>query len=235
MRLCGGVSAVHLLKLTACTIISKPQNTGLLVNQKASYRRKQTQQTSRRAAGGGGVVRPPQRIGVGWASGGQAGGLRGQSGAMGWQRSRSSPGAGRSACQVASRGLRPALAGRSSTNTAMRRSAGRGLRSVPVGCSAQRACGAGKALRCARASFDIHFDTPILPFAMLVPCLPIFWALLQENGPKFDVTPEFLGGFRETILCRIFLTWGNACARGWFSPFPLAKPPRSSGDPITVA
>ena len=235
MRLCGGVSAVHLLKLTACTIISKPQNTGLLVNQKASYRRKQTQQTSRRAAGGGGVVRPPQRIGVGWASGRQAGGLRGQSGAMGWQRSRSSPGAGRSACQVASRGLRPALAERSSTNTAMRRSAGRGLRSVPVGCSAQWACGAGKALRCARASFDIHFDTPILPFAMLVPCLPIFWALLQENGPKFDVTPEFLGGFRETILCRIFLTWGNACARGWFSPFPLAKPPRRSGDPITVA
>lgn len=52
VRLCGGVSAVHLLKLTACTIISKPQNTGLLVNQKASYRRKQTQQTSRRAAGG---------------------------------------------------------------------------------------------------------------------------------------------------------------------------------------
>ena len=179
---------------------------------------------------------------------------------MGWQRSRSSPGAGearwacdagavrglrsvpvgrhgagRSACRVAVRGLGPALAGRSSTNTAMRRSAGRGLRSVPVGCSAQRACGAGKALRCARASFGIHFDTPILPFAMLVPCLPIFWALLQENGPKFDVTPEFLGGFRETILCRIFLTWGNACVRGWFSPFPLAKPPRSSGDPITVA
>ena len=141
MRWCGGVSAVHLLKLTACTIISKPQNTGLLVNQKASYRRKQTQQTSRRAAGG-------RRIGVGWASGGQAGGLRGQSGAMGWQRSRSSPGAGearwacdagavrglrsvpvgrhgagRSACRVAVRGLGPALAGRSSTNAAMKRSA----------------------------------------------------------------------------------------------------------------
>lgn len=50
MRLCGGVSAVHLLKLTACTIISKPQNTGLLVNQKASYRRNQTRRAGRRAA-----------------------------------------------------------------------------------------------------------------------------------------------------------------------------------------
>ena len=104
-------------------------------------------------------------------------------------------------------------------------------------CAAYRSAG----LRCQK-SLQMHsrftasvFDTPILPFAMLVPCLPIFWALLQENGPNFDVTPEFLGGFLETILCRIFLTWGNACARGWFSPFPLAKPPRSSGDPITVA
>ena len=151
------------------------------------------------------------------------------------RRSAGRHGAGRSACQVASRGLRPALAGYSNTNAAMRRSAGPGLRSVPVGCPAQRACGAGKALRCARVSFGIHFDAPVLPFAMLVPCLPIFWALLQENGPKFDVTPELLGGFRGTILCRIFLTWGNACARGWFSPFPLAKPPRSSGGPVTVA
>ena len=40
--------------------------------------------------------------------------------------------------------------------------------------------------------------------------------------------------FRGTILCRIILTWGNVCARGCVSPFPLAKPPRSSGGPITV-
>lgn len=78
------------------------------------------------------------------------------------------------------------------------------------------------------------FGAPILPFAMLMPRLPIFWALLQKNGPKFDVTPELLGGFRGTILCRIILTWGNVCARGCVSPFPLAKPPRSSGGPITV-
>lgn len=45
------------------------------------------------------------------------------------------------------------------------------------------------------------FGAPILPFAMLMPRLPIFWALLQKNGPKFDVTPELLGGFRGTILC----------------------------------
>ena len=57
---CGRHCAVRPMKLTACTIISKPQNTGLLVNQKASYRRKQTRRASR------------------WAAG--------QSGAMGWQR-----------------------------------------------------------------------------------------------------------------------------------------------------
>ncbi len=48
---CGRHCAVRPMKLTACTIISKPQNTGLLVNQKASYRRKQTRRASRWAAG----------------------------------------------------------------------------------------------------------------------------------------------------------------------------------------
>lgn len=171
MRWCGGVSAVHLLKLTACTIISKPQNTGLLVNQKASYRRKQTQQASRRAAGA------ERRDGL-------------------------------ATQQVAARRRRGArlsgLAARAKPQDA------------PVFYSAS------------------VFGAPILPFAMLMPRLPIFWALLQKNGPKFDVTPELLGGFRGTILCRIILTWGNVCARGCVSPFPLAKPPRSSGGPITV-
>lgn len=64
------------------------------------------------------------------------------------------------------------------------------------------------------------FDVPILPFAMLVPRLPIFWALLQKNGPKFDVTPELLGGFRGTILCRIFFDLGKRmCQRAYFAIF----------------
>ena len=177
---------------------------------------------------------------------------------MGWQRSRSSPGAGetrwvydagavcgprsapagrhgagRFVCQVAVRGLRSALVGRPNTSAEMKRSAVCGLRR-------RDALLSGLAARAKPLDAPVFysasvFDVPILPFAMLVPRLPIFWALLQKNGPKFDVTPELLGGFRGTILCRIFLTWGNACARGRISPFSLAKPPRSSGDPTTVA
>lgn len=176
---------------------------------------------------------------------------------MGWQRSRSLPGAGearwacdagavrgrrsapagrhragRSACRVAARGLRPALAGRSSTDAATKRSAVRGLRSALAGRSAQRACSAGKALRCARVSFGVRFDAPILPFAMLMPRLPIFWALLQKNDPKFDVTPELLGCFPGTILCRIFPTWGNACAKGFFRCFHLQNRPEVQAAPL---
>ena len=177
--------------------------------------------------------------------------------------------AGRSACRVAARGLRPALAGRSSTNAAMKRSAfGAGgapsSRQVRMpSCGAWFAAGASGTLEHERRDEAVGvrrrrgarlsglaarakpqdapvfysasvFGAPILPFAMLMPRLPIFWALLQKNGPKFDVTPELLGGFRGTILCRFILTWGNVCARGCVSPFPLAKPPRSSGGPITV-
>ena len=35
-----------------------------------------------------------------------------------------------------------------------------------------------------------------LSFATPVPRLPIFWVLLQKMGPKFDIIPELLGGFR---------------------------------------
>ena len=48
---CCRYCAVRPMKLTACTIISKPQNTRLLANQKASYRREQTRRASGRAAG----------------------------------------------------------------------------------------------------------------------------------------------------------------------------------------
>ena len=190
MRWCGGVSAVHLLKLTACTIISKPQNTGLLVNQKASYRRNQTRQAGGRAAG------TERRDGLATQQ-------------VVARRRRSSVGL---RCR---RGTRSAFgAGGALGSAGLQR--GQSLEDAPVFYSAS------------------VFGAPILPFAMLMPRLPIFWALLQKNGPKFDVTPELLGGFRGTILCRIILTWGNVCARGCVSPFPLAKPPRSSGGPITV-
>lgn len=83
-------------------------------------------------------------------------------------------------------------------------------------------------------------STPIsgarsLSFAVPVPRLPIFWVLLQKMGPKFDIIPELLGGFRGTISCRMFLTWGNAFIEGRFSLFSPAKPPRSSDGPIAAA
>lgn len=229
MRLCGGVSAVHLMKLTACTIISKPQNTGLLVNQKASYRRKQTQQASRRAAGA------ERRDGL--ATQQVAARRRRSSVGLRCRRgTRSAFGAGGA---PSSRQVRmPSCgawfaAGASGTLEHERRDEAVGVR---------RRRGArlsGLAARAKPQDAPVFysasvFGAPILPFAMLMPRLPIFWALLQKNGPKFDVTPELLGGFRGTILCRIILTWGNICARGCVSPFPLAKPPRSSGGPITV-
>ena len=74
-----------------------------------------------------------------------------------------------------------------------------------------------------------------LSFATPVPRLPIFWVLLQKMGPKFDIIPELLGGFRGLILRRLFPTWGNAFIEGRFSLFSPAKPPRSSGNPIAVA
>lgn len=197
---CGRVRAgcerhctVRPMKLTACTIISKPQNTGLLVNLKASYRRKQTRRAS------------------GWTAGAA------RRDGLATQRARR---AGDAA------GRRPAPARL-------------GGPAMPVRCTV-----------CVRRRWDARFGglaarvrpwdapvfhsesifgAPISSFAMLMPCLPIFWALLQKNDPKFDVTPELLGRFSGTILCQIFPTWGNACARGRFSPFPPAKPPRSLG------
>lgn len=74
-----------------------------------------------------------------------------------------------------------------------------------------------------------------LSFAAPVPRLPVFWVLLQKMGPKFDIVPELLGGFRGTISRRIFLTWGNAFIEGRFSLFSPAKPPRSSDGPIAAA
>lgn len=74
-----------------------------------------------------------------------------------------------------------------------------------------------------------------LSFATQVPRLPIFWVLLQKMGPKFDIIPELLGGFRGTISRRLFPTWGNACARRHLSPFLPAKPPRSLDGPIAAA
>lgn len=104
-------------------------------------------------------------------------------------------------------------------------------------CAAYRSAG----LRCQK-SFQMHsrfttsiFDAPILSFAMRMPRLPVFWALLQKMGPKFDVTPELPGGFSRDYSVPNILTWENACARGCVSPFPLAKPPRSSDGPITIA
>lgn len=192
---CGRYCAVRPMKLTACTIISKPQNTRLLANQKASYRREQTRRASGRAAGATRRDGPvAQRAGV------LVGGA---------------------CCLACWRLARLA-----------RRIRGAGaVRSLPPG---------GFALPAKPQDALAFRPVPIsgarsLVFAMPVSRLPIFWALLQKKGPKFDIIPELLGGFRGTFSCRIFLTWGNACIRGCFSPFSPAKPPRSSDNPIAVA
>ena len=118
------------MKLTACTIISKPQNTGLLVNQKASYRRKQTRRASRRAAGQSGTM--------GWQRSGRAGGRRGRSGTM-----------SRATRQVAARRRRSSVGLRCRRGTRSAFGAGGAPWSRPVrmpGCGARFAAGAGGTL-----------------------------------------------------------------------------------------
>ena len=87
---------------------------------------------------------------------------------------------------------------------------------------------------CTRAFLGVVFWRPEPPRRRTCRA-PHLLGPFAEKGPKFDIIPELLGGFRGIFSCRIFLTWGNACIRGCFSPFSPAKPPRSSDNPIAVA
>lgn len=247
---CGRYCAVRPMKLTACTIISKPQNTRLLANQKASYRREQTRRASGRAAGATRRDGPVAQ---------HAGALVGGACCLACWRlamtGRANRRSRRFLCLWLFRDASLRRTGREPPGPRLRASGwvlARLLRAdAPPGRARRRQAG----LRCRRGaqpapggsavpakSQDALAFRPVpisgarsLLFAMSVPRLPIFWALLQKKGPKFDIIPELLGGFRGTFSCRIFLTWGNACIRGCFSPFSPAKPPRSSDNPIAVA
>lgn len=250
---CGRYCAVRPMKLTACTIISKPQNTRLLANQKASYRREQTRRASGRATG---ATRRDGSVAQ------HAGVLRGGVCCLACWRLAMTGRANRRSRRLLSlwlfRDASLRRTGREPPGPRLRASGwvlarllgsfGRTHRSAVLA-GGRRVCGAGAVrslplggLAASAKSQDALAFRPVpisgarsLLFAMSAPRLPIFWALLQKKGPKFDIIPELLSGFRGTFSCRIFPTWGNACIRGCFSPFSPAKPPRSSDNPIAVA